>query len=719
MSELKESSRASQTGVGDESMVVRLSRLDKMLELAGEVIIVSANLNALSHQLHEGMSVSRTLAEDAKDLAITSSRISSDLHNLVTDVRTVDMSDLFARFRRLARDTSRRLGKPIRFKLEGEEICIDKKIAERIYDPVAHQIRNAIDHGIEDREARQAAGKDPVGEVTIRVRNVDNFTIIDVSDDGRGLQLDAIRRKAVEMGLVEGAAAEGLSEDAFYEFLFLPGFSTARETTGTSGRGVGLDVVRDAMAAIGGETRVQSVPGQGSTFSLVMPLVTAVNISDSLLVRARNNTFVFPISSVVASLSVAVQDVTTTTGKGRSIIYLGNILPLFDMMEVFGEPPIEVQDDQLRVIIIEYKKERLAYCVSDFLSPQKIVISEFDEGLKVKGLLGTATLSGRQLGMVIDLSELFALTLGYEVEADTRGGVGRFRAGTPASVPTEKPKRETSSPSPSASAGEPAHVPLERSLEGEEEVGEGALPDSVFLQELESMLGRLNRELLALDEKRDTETADSVFRLMHSIKGNLTMYGAERPAGITHKAESLLERARRRALELRDEVFDVLFDAASYLEEVVAAFQKQEPAPEPSRRLLEGLAAYQEAPKRPDEFEEEQDLNRVQVKLDPTGEFHLSSRRRAGDLLFQCRIHFEPGDQPRFLVAYLILRRLQNVADVLGAYPSLADLEAGLCEDGLVALIAVPPENLGVIERIERNLKRYFGVTHFEAQAFA
>ncbi len=715
MSELKETVRAPQAGVGEESMVVRLSRLDKMLELAGEVIIVSANLNALSHQLHEGMSVSRMLSEDAKDLAITSSRISSDLHNLVTDVRTVDMSDLFARFRRLARDTSRRLGKPIRFKLEGEEICIDKKIAERIYDPVAHQIRNAIDHGIEDREARQAADKDPVGEVTVRVRNADNFTIIDVVDDGRGLQLDAIRRKAVEMGLVEEAAAEGLGEETLYEFLFQPGFSTARETTGTSGRGVGLDVVRDAMAAIGGETRVQSQPGRGSTFSLVMPLVTAVNISDSLLVRARNNTFVFPISSVVASLSVNVKDVTITTGRARSIMYLGSILPLFDLMAVFGEAPLEVQDDLLRVIIIEHKKERLAYCVSDFLSPQKIVISEFDEGLKVQGLLGTATLSGRQLGMVIDLPELFALTLGREVETDTRSALGRFKSAASVSGGSEISQRV---PQP-ASADEPAHVPLGRLAE-EEEGAESAQPDSVFLQELEAMLSRLNRELLALDEKRDTETADSVFRLLHSIKGNLTMFGAERPAGIAHKAESLLERARRRALELRDEVFDILFDAASYLEEVVAAFQKRQSPPEPSRRLIEGLAAYQEEKKRPDPFEnEEQDLSKVQVKLDPTGEFHLSSRRRSGDLLFQCRIHFDPGDQPRFLVAYLILRRLQNVADVLGSHPTLADLEAGLCEDGLVALIAVTSQNLGIIERIERNLKRYFGVTHFEAQAFA
>jgi len=126
----------SSENVNEESMVVRLSRLDKMLELAGEVIIVSSNLNVLGQQIQEGAQVSHDLAEDAKDLAITSTRISSDLHNLVTDVRTVNMGDLFARFRRLARDTSRRLGKAIRFEVEGEDVCIDKKLSEKIYDPI-------------------------------------------------------------------------------------------------------------------------------------------------------------------------------------------------------------------------------------------------------------------------------------------------------------------------------------------------------------------------------------------------------------------------------------------------------------------------------------------------------------------------------------------------------------------------------------------------------
>ena len=174
-------------------MVVRLSSLDNMLELAGQVIIVSSNLNALSREIQDGSTVSHILSEDVKDLAITSNRISSDLHNLVTDVRTVGMGDLFSRFRRLARDTSRRLGKAIRFELEGEDVCIDKKTSEKIYDPIAHQIRNAISHGIEDRQTRTKLGKDSVGTVVVKVRTTENNTIIDVIDDGGGIDTEAIR----------------------------------------------------------------------------------------------------------------------------------------------------------------------------------------------------------------------------------------------------------------------------------------------------------------------------------------------------------------------------------------------------------------------------------------------------------------------------------------------------------------------------------------------
>lgn len=688
-------------------MVVRLSRLDKMLDLAGEVIIVSSNLSALSHQMQPGAEITPTLAEDAKDLAITSSRISSDLHNLVTDVRTVDMSDLFARFRRLARDTSRRLGKAVRFDVEGEDVSIDKKIAERIYDPIAHQIRNAIAHGIEDEEGRRRAGKDPVGAVRVRVRNMDNNTVIEVIDDGAGIDDAAVRRKVVEGGYLDERQAADLADDALYEYLFMAGFSTAQATSGTSGRGVGMDVVRSVMNDIGAEVRIHTERGKGSTFAFVLPLVTAVNISDSLLVVARDTAFAFPISSVVASMSVNPDEVATTTGKGRSITYLGNILPLFDLLSVFGEEPLGETRENLRVIIIEHKKHRVAYRVSEFLNPQKIVISNFDDGMQVAGLLGTATLSGRRMGMVVDLPRLIEQTLGLDVELDRRA------RGNGADASAERSER------PTPQTEEAPAAALSTESPSDDDRADMGRPDSVFLAEVESMLKDLNRRLLALEESRDRELADSVFREMHSIKGNLTMYGADEPAAVTHHMETLLERARRGELDLDEEAFDVLFDGASYLEEVVAAFRAGRAAPAPADKLRDAIDAFEARFRKEAQSAADVDIDSDHVVLDPTGEFYLSSRRREGATLYQARIDFDPGDQPRFLVAYLILRRIQRVADVLGTLPRMSDLETGLCEGGIVVLFAPRESNADLLDKLAANLRRYYGVTRFEAAAYA
>lgn len=698
-----------------ESMIVRLSSLDNMLELAGEVIIVSSNLNAMSREIQEGAKVSRVLADNVKDLAITSSRISSDLHNLVTDVRTVGMSDLFARFRRIARDTSRRLGKVIRFELEGEEICIDKRTSEKIYDPIAHQIRNAMAHGIEDKETRQKLGKDPVGTVTVKVCNTENNTIIEVIDDGGGIDKEAVKRKALKMELADQKTLAGLSDEALFEFLYIPGFSTAEQASATSGRGVGLDVVRDVMNQINGETRIKSEPGKGMTFSFILPKVTAVNISDALLVRAEKMTFAFPISSVVASQAISVNDVTTIRGTSRTIKYLGNILPLFDLLEIFGEAPVRVQDGQMRVIVVEYKSDRAAFVVSDFMNPQKIVISEFDYGMKVPGLIGTAILSGRQMGLVIDLPGLFEQTFGAEKEVD-------FRKSVPVDdvnkkdvqiVDNDNAPQEVSSETETAAIGD---------TESDESAYEGLdieQPDSHFLKEVEVMLARLNKELFTLEEKKDTETADGIFRLVHSIKGNLTMCGAEEPASITHQVETILERVRRGVLELNEEAFDVFFDGAAYLEQVVQSLLANQKPAAPSDKLLAGMEKFRQEEEKAEQSVSIGSLDNAQVVLDPTGEFYLSSRRRDGAVLYQCRIEFNPGDQPHFLVAYLILRRLQRVGDVLGSFPAMVDIEAGLCKGGIVVLLAPRDPKPDLLETLGENLKRYYGVERFEATNYA
>jgi len=697
-----------------ESMIVRLSSLDNMLELAGEVIIVSSNLNAMSREIQEGAKVSRVLSDNVKDLAITSSRISSDLHNLVTDVRTVGMGDLFARFRRIARDTSRRLGKVIRFELEGVDICIDKRTSEKIYDPIAHQIRNAMAHGIEDKEVRVKLGKDPVGTVTVRVCNTENNTIIDVIDDGGGIDKEAVRRKVLKMELADEKTLDGLSDEALFEYLYIPGFSTAEQASATSGRGVGLDVVRDVMNQINGETRIKSEEGKGTTFSFILPKITAVNISDALLVRAENMTFAFPISSVVASQAISVNEVTTIKGTSRTIKYLGRILPLFDLLEIFGEPPVKIQDNQMRVIIVEYKNKRAAFVISDFMNPQKIVISEFDCEMKVPGLIGTAILTGRQMGLVIDLPGLFEQTFGNGKEMDINKSIHIDTCVKNNLMIDKENTQQTVSASTETTI--PAATEADESVYEELDIDR---PDSQFLKEVEVMLARLNQELFTLEEKHDTETADAIFRLVHSIKGNLTMCGAEEPASITHQVETILERARRGAIELNEEVFDVLFDGSAYLEQVVQSLLTNLKPPVPSDKLLAGMENFRQEEKKTDQDAPLATLDNAQAVLDPTGEFYLSSRRREGAVLYRCHIEFNPGDQPHFLVAYLILRRLQRVADVLGSFPAMTDIEAGLCKGGIVVLLAPRDPKPDWLDTLDKNLKRYYGVKHFEAATYA
>jgi chemotaxis protein histidine kinase CheA len=500
-----------------------------------------------------------------------------------------------------------------------------------------------------------------------------------------------------------------MGDESLFEYLYIPGFSTTEKTSTTSGRGVGLDVVRIAMNELGGETKITTERDKGTTFSFILPNITAVNISDALMISAGSMTFAFPITSVIASQAISTSEVTTAKGRHRSIVYLGKILPLFDLLEIFGESSVEIKDEQLPVIIVEYKHKRAAFIVSDFLNPQKIVISEFDKHMQVPGLVGTAILSGRKMGLVVDLAGLFDVTFGNDTIVDVKKITSAKACKGDFSLDNEKTSDNGTSPATSTSG--------ERSDEVCEDIDIDQ-PDSAFLKEVESMLTRLNHELLTLDENHDKKTSDGIFRLIHSIKGNLTMYGAEQPASITHKIETILEKTIRGVLELDENVFDVLFDGSVYLEDVVKSLlQGQKPASVPSK-LLEGIEKFDQVEKKTEQTETV-DLNTAQVVLDATGEFYLSSRRRDGAVLQQCRIEFDSSDQPRFLLAYLILRRIQRVADVLGTFPAMTDIESGLCDSGLVVLIAPRDSKADLLNKLGKNLKQYYGVTRFDAATFA
>jgi HPt (histidine-containing phosphotransfer) domain-containing protein len=318
------------------------------------------------------------------------------------------------------------------------------------------------------------------------------------------------------------------------------------------------------------------------------------------------------------------------------------------------------------------------------------------------------------MGLVIDLPGLFEQTFGDAKEMDIN---------KPIRIDTcEKNDLMMDNEKTPKTVSDSTETTIPVTTEADEPVYEGLdidRPDSQFLKEVEVMLARLNQELFTLEEKHDTETADAIFRLVHSIKGNLTMCGAEEPASITHQVETILERARRGAMDLNDEVFDVLFDGSAYLEQVVQSLLTNQKPPVPSDKLLAGMDKFRQEEKKTEQGEPLATLDNAQAVLDPTGEFYLSSRRRDGAVLYRCHIEFNPGDQPHFLVAYLILRRLQRVADVLGSFPAMIDIEAGLCKGGIVVLLAPRDPRPDLLDTLDKNLKRYYGVERFEATTYA
>jgi HPt (histidine-containing phosphotransfer) domain-containing protein len=406
-------------------------------------------------------------------------------------------------------------------------------------------------------------------------------------------------------------------------------------------------------------------------------------------------------------------------------MHLGTILPLFDLLEVLGEAPVPPEDDGIvRVMIVEYKHRLAAYVVSDFLSPQKIVISEFD-GIHVPGLSGTAVLSGRQLAMVVDLPRLFDLTFGTDQQRDVGRGpgggggedmipLGEAAAGPDAALVAEAEAPETEPVDEAEPTAPP--TPSNEFESGDDLFGESH--DEEFLQEVASMLARLNKQLLALDDNRQSDEADAVFRLVHSIKGNLTMYGAESAASFTHRIEALLEQARTGDQELTDEVFDVLFDGCSHLEQVVEALLKGQAPPEPAQRVVEGLERYEQAPAAAVDKPSE-DWRTAPVVLDSTAQFYLSSRRREGAALYRVQIEFDPADQPAFLVAYLILRRMQRVADVMGTLPAMSRIETGQCDGRMVVLASPRDSSSDIMDRLGENLKSFFGVSSWDVSQYA
>jgi two-component system, chemotaxis family, sensor kinase CheA len=382
-----------------ETVKVDTERIDELIELVGELVITQSILTVAPE-------LRRLDSPRLRSALIRLSKIARDLQGLGMHMRMVPVRGLFQKMSRATRELSRKLGRDILLATDGADTEIDRSMVERLADPLLHMIRNAVDHGIESPDERRAAGKSLRGTIWLRARQEGASIVIQVTDDGRGLDVERILRKARERGLV--GPDDRLSSGQVYKLIFTAGFSTADQVSDVSGRGVGMDVVRRHIESMRGRVHVSSELGQGTTFSITLPLTLAV--IDGTLVRSGPERYIIPTLSILESIRPH-QGKLHRPGNGAELIILGEqSLPIVRLSEILGcgEKPDDDRDGQL--LIMESLGHRLALLVDDILGHQQVVIKNLGSYFQEKRFLaGAAILSDGNVGLILNVDELATL----------------------------------------------------------------------------------------------------------------------------------------------------------------------------------------------------------------------------------------------------------------------------------------------------------------------
>jgi two-component system chemotaxis sensor kinase CheA len=373
------------------SIRVSAEKLDELVDLVGELVIAQARLAEIA-----GRHDDPELALVAEDMA----RLSADLRDNTLSVRMIPIGTTFSRFTRLVRDLSSELGKDIELSTEGAETELDKTVIERLGDPMVHLIRNSCDHGIEAPAVRLASGKPARGTVHLRAYHAGRNVVVEIHDDGKGLDADAIRAKAIERGLI--AADAQLSESDLFELIFLPGFSTAQQISNVSGRGVGMDVVKRSISALRGSIAIESKRGAGSTIRITLPLTLA--IIEGLLVAVGDTNYVLPMTLVEECVELSRQDVAAANGN-RLIPVRGELVPYMRLREWFaveGEPPPIEQ-----IAIVTAGELRFGFAVDHVVGQHQTVIKALGNLYQnVEGISGATILGDGTVALIVDAPAL-------------------------------------------------------------------------------------------------------------------------------------------------------------------------------------------------------------------------------------------------------------------------------------------------------------------------
>ncbi len=382
-----------------QSTTVRVEtrKLDTLLNLLGEIVISQSSIARIAEELAEEQGFRLKNALYGMD------RITREFQEQIMAIRMIPIGPTFEQFRRFVREASGELGKEIRLDIRGSETELDKTVIEQIGDPLKHMIRNAIDHGIEMPEEREKAGKKRTGTITLNAYHQEGNVFIEIVDDGRGLNREAIRRKAIERGLIKGD--EEMSDRQIQEIIFMPGFSTAEKVGELSGRGVGMDVVRTNIEALRGTVEIFSEKGKGTTIRIKLPLTLA--IIEGMLVRVGKNVYIIPLLSIVESLQPAKEHVKTVEGKGEVMLVRDEYVPLVRLYEHFGIVSDCTNPWEALVVVVESGKSRIGMMVDDLVGQQQIVIKSLDTYItRSRALSGAAIMGDGTVALIIDVHGL-------------------------------------------------------------------------------------------------------------------------------------------------------------------------------------------------------------------------------------------------------------------------------------------------------------------------
>ncbi|WML43722.1 chemotaxis protein CheA [Neobacillus sp. PS3-40] len=381
--------------LANKTIRVNIERLDILMNLFEELVIDRGRLEQISRDLNN---------QELHETVERMSRISGDLQNIILNMRMVPVETVFNRFPRMVRQLARDLNKKINLEIIGAETELDRTVIDEIGDPLVHLLRNAIDHGIETPSLRKSKGKIEEGNVYLKAYHSGNHIFIEIEDDGAGISREKVLAKAIQNKIIFPQAADTLTDRQVYELIFASGFSTAEKISDVSGRGVGLDVVKNTIESLGGSVSVDSNLGKGSVFSIQLPLT--LSIISVMLVGIQNEKFAIPLSSIIETAIVKKEDILNAHNQ-KVIDFRGKVVPLLFLKDIFKVPPVKETNDFYSVLIVRKGEKMAGFVVDSFIGQQEVVLKSLGNYLaNVFAISGATILGDGQVALIIDSNAL-------------------------------------------------------------------------------------------------------------------------------------------------------------------------------------------------------------------------------------------------------------------------------------------------------------------------